>query len=208
MKKNMIYGSIGFYMVIIYFGINLSTSYLSRNFYLDFTLVFFVEIPAAYAATIFCNRYGRKPTTVVSIFLCLIALIVITSLSCESETKSYGIVRSIFGVSAKFFITVAFNAVYLLAIENYPTSIRSQALCLMNVFLLLAAVCSPWMALGLHKVNPYLPFVVMSFICLCNGLTSLLTTETRGKPTLEVVAELKNINDANNDIKVEFKPLS
>lgn len=78
----------------------------------------------------------------------------------------------------------------------------------MNVFFLLGAICSPWMALGLHKVNPYLPFVVMSFICLCNGLTSLLTTESRGKSTLEVVAELKNANDGTNDLQVGFKPFS
>jgi len=127
---------------------------------------------------------------VVSTFLCLTALIVITCVSGPSQVQSFGIVRSVFGISAKLFISIASSAIFILSIESYPTSVRSQAMALLDGVSLLGTICSPWLALELRKVNSYLPFIVMSSVCLLSGLTSFFITESKGIPTLEVVEQI------------------
>jgi len=46
--------------MIIYAGINLSTQYLSGDFYLDFILVYLVEFPASILAAVFCDRLKKS----------------------------------------------------------------------------------------------------------------------------------------------------
>jgi len=106
------------------------------------------------------------------------------------QVQSFGIVRSVFGISAKLFITIASGTIYILSIESYPTSVRSQAMALLNGAKILGAICSPWLALELRKVNFYLPFIVMSSVCLLTGLTSFFITESKGISTLEVVEQI------------------
>jgi len=194
-KKDIIYGIINFCMAIIYFGISIAASFLSGNFYFDFALISLTEFPAILVSIYGSNKYGRKPTTMVTLFFCFLTIIGIAVVPASDPGTTNSKLRSCFGILCKFFVSISFNAVYLLAIESYPTSIRSQALSLVNGAIMVGNAIAPWMILGLNKVNPKIPFWLVAAITVANGIACCFATESKGKPTLEVLSQVGHTNE-------------
>ncbi|CAH3192868.1 unnamed protein product, partial [Porites evermanni] len=109
---------------MVYYGVSLSAPVLGGNMYLNFFLISALEVPANYA-TIFCNRkFGRKKTVIVPMVLAALASMGAVLLTRNTAETGFFVGRILMALTAKFFITVSFNAIYVFSAELFPTVVR------------------------------------------------------------------------------------
>ncbi|XP_057291589.1 organic cation transporter-like protein isoform X2 [Hydractinia symbiolongicarpus] len=185
---------------MVYYGISLASDDLGGNMYRDFVLTSLVEIPGNILVIVLSNRYGRKKATTGSMFITAFSLLVVAIIPGRTENHAYNWSRVSFGMLGKLFITTAFDSVYILAAELYPTVVRSQAMALLSVVSRVGAASAPWVAQGLRVLHFTVPFYFMGVLTLVAALMCLTLTETKGKPTAETFC-----SDTNNSVTLEVK---
>ena len=77
------------------------------------------------------NRYGRKRSTLLSLFLGGICSCIVAVIPATHHLKS---LRTVIGIIGKFCCTVSFDAVYTWALETYPTHVRSTGMVYLTRF--------------------------------------------------------------------------
>ncbi|KAL4721711.1 hypothetical protein ACJJTC_011817, partial [Scirpophaga incertulas] len=127
---------------LVYYGLSINAIELSGNSYLNYIVVIIIEAPANVCKLILLDRYGRKK--VIAIAFLLTALILI----------NYGFVPAgnwslVMYLGGKFFITLAYNSLYVFAAEVFPTNYRTTLL----------AICSTIGRIG-STVAPLTPLLI------------------------------------------------
>merc|ERR1740124_2162055 len=121
-----------------------------------------------------CHRFGRKYSTIVGVFTAAASCIILAFI----PTK-HTLVRISFGMLGKLCIACSFNTIGIWAIELYPTAIRGQALCYINIMCRIGAASSPWIISRLKGVHEYGPFLCLGVIASVSGCLLCLMTETK-----------------------------
>jgi len=179
---------------LVYYGISYSAGELGGNLYANFMLGSVAEVPAVFFGIWACgNKWlGRKRTVSGSMMgasICCIALNLVPNpdgMDATTDGKQAAwISRVALGSIGKFFIAVSWNCSYVWSVELFPTSLRAQGMGFLEITSLIGAATSPWVAKGLKKVHPLLPFIVMGAFGLVAAVVVLWLDETRGRETLE-----------------------
>ncbi|XP_050669875.1 organic cation transporter protein-like [Leptidea sinapis] len=166
---------------LVYYGLSINAIELSGNRYLNYIVVLLIEAPANVCKYICLDRFGRKKVIASAFVLTGIVLI------------TYGFVPSgnwseAFYLSGKFFITLAYNSLYIFAAEVFPTNYRTTLLAMCSTIGRIGSVLAPQTPL-LTKYFEYLPTLVFGIMAALSGLCVLTLPETNN---LELPDSLKD----------------
>lgn len=163
----------------IYYSISLAFSDLGGSRHRDFVLITFPEIFANLLSIYIIERIGRRRSTLIGYVVTASGLItfgVLHILHYRHLAASLSV-----GMIGKISILLSYCGVEIWSIESFPTNIRSRATGLFYVLSQLGASCSPWIAKGLIRYHPTLPFFVMAALPVLGFAFSLIIKETKGQ---------------------------
>ncbi|XP_078378347.1 organic cation transporter protein-like [Oculina patagonica] len=177
-----------FVNAMVYYGVSFSTPTLGGNMYLNFFLASIIEIPANYVGIWAIGRFGRKKPLVYCMFIAAIASVgaVLCTMYDTGDDKGFMAGRIIMAMSAKFFIFISFDAVYVYAAELFPTVIRNIGMGSSTAAARIGSFASPYI-IHLRLVHPLLPYGIMGANALLAGLLCQSLPETKGMPTAETM---------------------
>ncbi|XP_071955281.1 organic cation transporter protein-like isoform X2 [Antedon mediterranea] len=172
-------------IVMVYYGLSLSTSDLGIDPYIAFMLSGLIEIPAYIISILAIDYFGRR---------IILSIVMITGGVACFLTIFFepGIIRLIVAMIGKFGLTSAFGIVYIYSAELFPTPVRSAGMGLASMSGRLGSIVSPF-ALYMKQWWEPLPLVLFSSMSLSGGLLCLLLPETMGKKLPETMQEGKEI---------------
>ncbi|XP_073237426.1 uncharacterized protein [Porites lutea] len=196
---------------MVYYGVSLSAPVLGGNMYLNFFLISALEVPANYA-TIFCNRkFGRKKTVIVPMVLAALASMGAVLLTSNNDETGFFVGRILMALTAKFFITVSFNAIYVFSAELFPTVVRNTGMGTSSGAGRIGSFCSSYIV-WLTRIHALLPYGIMGIGAFVAAMLCLTLPETKDQPTAELV--LNDVSDVavkerkenldSEDEKMEF----
>jgi MFS family permease len=101
----------------------------------------FMEIPGCLMSMPFLSLWGRRPTAFLCFLFTGLSALAITAIPAQYETF-----RTVLIMSGKFFIAAAFNAIYLVATEVYPTESRTTGRCAASIMGRFGSIAAPYVA--------------------------------------------------------------
>lgn len=107
-----------------YYGISLSAGQLGGNIYLVFFLTNIITIPANFLAIFLIDNYGRKKVMIITLTSTAASMICAALFPHKEASMGFTVGRVAMAMSAKFLITIAFDAAYLITYEICPTTLR------------------------------------------------------------------------------------
>ncbi|XP_013174195.1 PREDICTED: organic cation transporter protein-like [Papilio xuthus] len=168
---------------LVYYGLSINAIELSGNSYLNYIVVIVIEAPANVCKLIFLDRFGRKK--VIAIAYILTGLILI----------NYGFLpdgnwSTVFYLGGKFFITLAYNSLYVFAAEVFPTDYRTTLLAVCSTIGKIGSTIAPQTPL-LAKFYIYLPTILFGCMATLSGFLVLTLPETNNQKLPDSLKEAK-----------------
>lgn len=148
-----------------FYGVMFAAHKLPGNIYTNSALLNICEVPTSVIAIISSNKFGRKKTNLIPLFITGFVLIIVAALPSNHST-----IKIIIAIVAKFFAVITYNAVYLWSAELFPTEIRSRSIGICEfvsrssvgfVVLLTGGYASPWVVFIVLGV----PSIIASLAC-------------------------------------------
>lgn len=178
------FGFIWTVMALTYYSINFSIKSLSGNFYINFLMFSFFELPGMLFVSVAVNRLGRRNSCLVYISLVVICSIslVLVSITTDGYKKDRWIL--ILALSCKTLIVSAWAVVAVLSNELYPTVVRSLHYGYLSAVARFGAIVSPFL-IPTDPNNIANLFIIISslnFTVLCVMCT---LPETKGRVLLD-----------------------
>ena len=184
LSLGFVYGA----MALVYYQIALESSNLGGDIYETFTLSALADIPSYFVALYTCNRFGRKNTVSVSLFLSGIMIGSIASIP-PTHSSRYAI-RLALALASKVFVNIGFMGIYIWAFEIFPTVLRSQGFTVCGCIEKIAALSIPFITSGLQEVNVILPYALIGVIAVLIALVVQVLPETNKLPTRETYEDM------------------
>jgi len=177
-------------IVMSFFGISFSAGNLAGDFFLNYELLMFVEIPAHFCSIFSMNKIGRRAVLTGSLFLA--GIFCLSTGLVPKDPAVYQIVCSLLG---KFFATVSFDTVYSYTTELFPTHSRTFTIGLCSTFGRVGSVIAPIIADLGRKQGPGVPFIIFSIFNFVAGIASITLPETKDLPMPTNIKEAVDLND-------------
>ncbi|XP_072938190.1 organic cation transporter protein-like [Epargyreus clarus] len=158
---------------LVYYGLSINAIELSGNSYLNYIVVIVIEAPANVCKLICLDRFGRK--RVIATAFLLTALILI----------NYGFIpagnwSTTFYLGGKFFITLAYNSLYVFAAEVFPTNYRTTLLAICSTLGRTGSALAPQTPL-LAKYYEFLPTMLFGIMAALSGILVFTLPETNNQ---------------------------
>ena len=158
-----------------YYTIALQSSSLGVDMYEAFMLSALSEIPSNFVACYTCTKFGRKWST-----LCgLIGAGVCLTCTALVHRPTVNMVLMMLG---KFFIALSEQAVYMWTFELFPTVVRFQGTSVCILCARIGSFGAPFLSDTIQKMNPALPYIIMSSFAALATIGGLSLPETNGQP--------------------------
>ncbi|CAH0399569.1 unnamed protein product [Chilo suppressalis] len=169
---------------LVYYGLSINAIELSGNSYLNYIVIIVIEAPANVCKLILLDRFGRKK--VIAIAFLLTGLILI----------NYGFVPEgnwslVMYLGGKFFITLAYNSLYVFAAEVFPTNYRTTLLAMCSTVGRIGSTVAPLTPL-LARFYEYLPTILFGAMATLSAALVLTLPETNN---LKLPDSLKEAQD-------------
>ncbi|CAH1251990.1 SLC22A5 [Branchiostoma lanceolatum] len=171
----------------VYYGISLNTAALSGNFYLNFAISGFIEIPAYLMSIVILNKFGRRWPLCMLLLIggvaCIVAFFIPKHLSWMTTTLA---------MIGKFCITASFAVIYIFSAEIFPTVVRQIGMGMSSMSARVGGMVAPFVNL-LGSYWAPMPYVIFGGVSIAAGLLALLLPETVGKELPATIEEAENI---------------
>ncbi|XP_078358937.1 organic cation transporter protein-like [Oculina patagonica] len=181
---------------LVYYAVSFSSGTFGGNRYLVFFLTSLIEIPSNWTCIKLCHRIGRKKTTVLGLVVSFIASVIAVLFQRNLKNTGFMVANIIMAQGfAKFFINMAFSAIYLYSCELFPTVVRTIGMGVSSAAARIGSMSAPYIVwlVRVHLLLPYSIVAVLAFVCA--GLCYLLP-ETKDTPTLENMDSINNNSSA------------
>jgi len=167
--------------------------------YVTFTLFAALFIPSQIFSGIVMNRYGRRPTVIISfgITCALNCVIAFVNLDAVSIYLSAG-----FLLTAEFFNVASYSTIMTIMSEVLPTVIRARAVTLATCASALGLTMSPQIIYLGTKMRG-LPSIVFAIVSFVGASLTVLLPETLGKPLPQTLEDGEMLGSENNEVVVE-----
>ena len=178
-----------------YYGLSLDSSNLGASLHLNFALMSAIEIPAILIGAVLIEwpPLGRRYTLAGGFALGGIACIICAVLSGKDEgagdDDGIGPIQ-LSALAGKFAIAATFAIVFPYTAELFPTQVRNRAVGLCSTCARVGSVAAPPVVL-LAEGGAALPMLVFASAAILAGAWAATLPETRGRPALETVEELR-----------------
>ncbi|NXQ33213.1 S22A3 protein, partial [Alaudala cheleensis] len=177
-----------FTSALIYQGLVMRLGITGGNLYLDFFISAAVELPAALIIIVTIDRIGRRLPFAVSNIVASIACLITAFLPEDIPW-----LKTTVATLGRLCITIAFEVVYLVNSELYPTTLRNFGVSLCSSLCDLGGIIAPFLLFRLAAIWLDLPLIIFSILGAVCGFLVLLLPETKGislPETLEDVEQL------------------
>ena len=176
-------GFLWFSSGLIFYGISLNVGGLAGNIYINMLLMAIMDIPGCcFIFFIVNSRLGRRLSIFFSLIICVISLFTDIALPRAS------IGRTILAIVGKLAINIAFNALYILTPELFPTGMRATALGTVSAIARVGSSISPFVTLLPGAV----PAVFFGLVAATATICILALPETKGRLFPMTVEDMKN----------------
>ncbi|XP_011564028.3 organic cation transporter protein [Plutella xylostella] len=169
-KRTFICSVVWISSTLVYYGLSINAIELSGNSYLNYIVVILVEAPANVCKLVLLDRFGRKKVIASAYFLT--ALVLVNYGFVPAGTWSHAIY-----LGGKFFITLAYNSLYVFAAEVFPTNYRTSMLALCSTIGRIGSTCAPLTPL-LKSIHQFLPTLLFGAMAAMSGFLILFLPET------------------------------
>ncbi|XP_049871408.1 organic cation transporter protein-like [Pectinophora gossypiella] len=169
---------------LVYYGLSINAIELSGNSYLNYIVVIVIEAPANICKLLLLDRYGRKKVIAVAYFLT--GLILVNYGFVPAGTWSIATY-----LGGKFFITLAYNSLYVFAAEVFPTNYRTTLLAICSTIGRIGSTVAPQTPL-LTRYYENLPTMLFGIMAALSGFLVLTLPETNN---LKLPDSLKEAQD-------------
>ncbi|XP_045500844.1 organic cation transporter protein-like [Colias croceus] len=185
---------------LVYYGLSINAIELSGNSYLNYIVVLLIEAPANVCKLICLDRFGRK--RVIATAFVLTGVILITH-----QFVPGGNWATTFYLGGKFFITLAYNSLYIFAAEVFPTNYRTTLLAICSTIGRIGSTIAPQTPL-LSKYYVYLPTLLFGVMSAISGLIVMTLPETNNQKLPDSLkdaqAQDKKKDDKSTDNKTRL----
>lgn len=165
-----------FSVAMVYYSFTFAAGDIGGSIYLNVFLYTVVGLPGYFAAMYSCNKFGRKRTVIVSVFIASIACLAVAFIPIEGDGKISRVAVALIG---RFFIGLGFGAIYVWSVEVYPTTLRSNAMGYLQVTSRIGAASAPWVAKSLLPVHASAPYLVMGVSALVASFSMFSIPKTK-----------------------------
>ncbi|XP_072265148.1 solute carrier family 22 member 3 isoform X2 [Pyxicephalus adspersus] len=177
-----------FTSAVIYQGLVMRLGIVSGSLYTDFFISAVVELPAAVLILISIDRIGRKLPFALSNAGAGIACLITAAIS-----KDVMWLKITLATLGRLGITMAFEIVYFINTELYPTPLRNFGVSLCSGMCDLGGIIAPFLLFRLAELWVELPLIIFGILGLiCGGLVMLLP-ETMGISLPETIEDVENL---------------
>ncbi|XP_053829347.1 solute carrier family 22 member 3 isoform X2 [Vidua macroura] len=177
-----------FTSALIYQGLVMRLGIIGGNLYLDFFISGAVELPSAFLIIVTIDRIGRRLPfavgNIVASISCLITAFLPEDIPWLKTTAA---------MLGRLSITVAFEVVYLVNSELYPTTLRNFGVSLCSSLCDLGGIIAPFLLFRLAAIWLELPLVIFSILAAVCGVLVLLLPETKGISLPETVEDVEQL---------------
>ncbi|NXQ18121.1 S22A3 protein, partial [Peucedramus taeniatus] len=177
-----------FTSALIYQGLVMRLGIIRGNLYLDFFISGAVELPSAFLIIVTIDRIGRRLPfamgNIVASIACLITAFLPEDIPWLKTTVS---------TLGRLSITIAFEVVYLVNSELYPTTLRNFGVSLCSSLCDLGGIIAPFLLFQLAAIWLELPLIIFSILAAVCGLLVLLLPETKGISLPETVEDVEQL---------------
>ncbi|XP_062344834.1 solute carrier family 22 member 3 [Cinclus cinclus] len=177
-----------FTSALIYQGLVMRLGIIGGNLYLDFFISGAVELPAAFLIIVTIDRVGRRLPFATSNIVASIACLITAFLPEDIPW-----LKTTLATLGRLSITIAFEVVYLVNSELYPTTLRNFGVSLCSSLCDLGGIIAPFLLFRLAAIWLELPLVIFSILAAVCGLLVLLLPETKGISLPETVEDVEKL---------------
>ncbi|KAM5164599.1 solute carrier family 22 member 3 [Mantella aurantiaca] len=177
-----------FTSAVIYQGLVMRLGIVSGSLYTDFFISAVVELPAAVLILITIDRIGRKLPFALSNAGAGIACLITAAIS-----KDVMWLKITLATLGRLGITMAFEIVYFINTELYPTPLRNFGVSLCSGMCDFGGIIAPFLLFRLAELWVELPLIIFGILGLiCGGLVMMLP-ETMGISLPETIEDVENL---------------
>jgi len=177
---------------LVYYGLYLAAADFGGEKYRDYIIISVAELPICFIGIDFCERFGRKKTSVVPMIVAAGACVALGYIPKEGWKK---IVRVIVGMLGKCLVGSNSNTMMTWSMEMYPTVLRGEALGFFQAFMRLGAAAAPWINNEFVKLYKPSSYLFMAALALATFLLLSWLPETQGLATTDDETGDKDTDD-------------
>uniref|UniRef100_A0A803YPG7 Solute carrier family 22 member 3 n=1 Tax=Meleagris gallopavo TaxID=9103 RepID=A0A803YPG7_MELGA len=178
-----------FTSALIYQGLVMRLGIVGGNLYLDFFISGAVELPAALLILITIDRIGRRLPFAIGNIVAGIACLITAFLPEDIPWF-----KTTVATLGRLGITIAFEIVYLVNSELYPTTLRNFGVSLCSSLCDLGGIIAPFLLFRLAAIWLELPLIIFSILAAVCGILVLLLPETKGISLPETVEDVEQLS--------------
>ncbi|NXS95953.1 S22A3 protein, partial [Jacana jacana] len=178
-----------FTSALIYQGLVMRLGIVGGNLYLDFFISGAVELPAALLILVTIDRIGRRLPFGISNIVAGIACLITAFLPEDIPW-----LKTTVATLGRLGITMAFEIVYLVNTELYPTTLRNFGVSLCSSLCDLGGIIAPFLLFRLAAIWLELPLIIFSILAVVCGVLVLLLPETKGISLPETVDDVERLS--------------
>nr|XP_025871758.1 solute carrier family 22 member 3 [Vulpes vulpes] len=177
-----------FTSAVVYQGLVMRLGIIGGNLYIDFFISGVVELPAALLILLTIERFGRRLPFAGSNVVAGVACLVTAFLP-----EGIPWLRTTVATLGRLGITMAFEIVYLVNSELYPTTLRNFGVSLCSGLCDFGGIIAPFLLFRLAAIWLELPLIIFGILAsVCGGLVMLLP-ETKGIALPETVDDVEKL---------------
>ncbi|XP_074944143.1 solute carrier family 22 member 3 [Phalacrocorax aristotelis] len=190
MRKNTIILMYAWFTsALTYQGLVMRLGIVGGNLYLDFFISGAVELPAALLILVTIDRIGRRLPFGISNIVAGIACFITAFLPEDIPW-----LKTTVATLGRLAITMAFEIVYLVNTELYPTTLRNFGVSLCSSLCDLGGIIAPFLLFRLAAIWLELPLIIFSILAGVCGFLVLLLPETKGISLPETVEDVEQLS--------------
>ncbi|XP_023555093.1 solute carrier family 22 member 3 [Octodon degus] len=177
-----------FTSAVVYQGLVMRLGITGGNLYIDFLISGVMELPAALLILLTIEPIGRRLPFAAGNIVAGVACLVTAFLP-----EGIPWLRKTVATLGRLGITMAFEIVYLVNSELYPTTLRNFGVSLCSGVCDLGGIIAPFLLFRLAAVWLELPLIIFGILAsMCGGLVMLLP-ETKGIALPETVDDVEKL---------------
>lgn len=173
-KQSLVIGYLWIAIGMGYYGLYIAANDLGGSLHRDFIILSLGDIPALFLSIYLCNKFGRKPCTIVPL---LIGGLICVAIGCTPF--DYKTLRIVMGNLGKLFICTAFDGIYTWSVEIFPTDVRSSGMGFTTITARIGSTAAPWVVKGLEPIATWCPFLALGVPAIVGFFLGTVLPETR-----------------------------
>ncbi|XP_036742677.2 solute carrier family 22 member 3 isoform X2 [Manis pentadactyla] len=177
-----------FTSAVVYQGLVMRLGIIGGNLYVDFFISGVVELPGALLILLTIERFGRRLPFAASNLVAGVACLVTAFLS-----EGIPWLRTTVATLGRLGITMAFEIVYLVNSELYPTTLRNFGVSLCSGLCDFGGIIAPFLLFRLAAVWLELPLIIFGILASVCGALVMLLPETKGIALPETVDDVEKL---------------